>query len=686
MTAAQTRRSARQDIAPAKRFDGSRWLLPARHQPSRGPLLWAMAAGVAVAGGIAVLRVAGALTGPFSLVLLFACVVALPTARTFSGRIALSLSVLLGLVPLLWWIPSGFGPFGRGTLVLASAAGMLVFSALRNGVPVAARRLVPSFRWLDTVPVLAAVLSSWVHWKLLTVHAYDKALSLLTMNWDNASHFDIFHMQRLYGRVVPLLGPSPDGSDWSFTDYPQGFHGVVAIIAELTFGKPVGSPAEELVNFANGSALVSVLVVVMVLAALASLPTFRRRSFVAFPALALVAAGWIFGPGSSASLYGFPNFFLAVGLASVALVLATTTDRPLSPAALLPFVACVVGVAHNWALLEVLVLGTVVMVLQPWDRLRWRETLPGYVSAALIVLVGVTGVALAVSQLAGVSTEAVLYGVGGVPIPDLGQLAAIVLGTSALAALTFAKATRNAGGALQRLRWSFAGLAGGLMLASVMAAAQLAKGGTLTYYSYKLAIALFLAGLVTLALVLAACLETFRGGSRQNESKDRAEVHGSIYRRGGGRKPGAVAASALAAVAATQAFGFTFPLAAQGLPPSSPSAVAMAKESKVLDKVPPSVILLMAATKDREGQPAVYVTTRPTDIDAILAKQWYDGLTSTYTEKGWKLSLNMFELSGGVDNLRLVVNKIKKADPSALIIVDPDNQAALNYVLATLDE
>lgn len=38
-----------------------------------------------------------------------------------------------------------------------------------------------------------------------------------------------------------------------------------------------------------------------------------------------------------------------------------------------------------------------------------------------------------------------------------------------------------------------------------------------------------------------------------------------------------------------------------------------------------------------------------------------------------------------VDNLRLVVNKIMKADPSAVIIVDPDNQAALNHILATLD-
>lgn len=687
MTAAPTRRAAQRVASPRDRAGSHSWVLPPARRRKPPYLLQAIASGAAVAIIITVLRLMGVLTGGWCIVLLLACLVAMPTARTFSARLALSLAVLFGLVPLLWWVPSGFGPLGRGTLVLAAAGGMLVFTAFKDGFRTGVRRLVPKFSWLDGIPVAAAVFSAWVHASLLSVRAYDKALSLLTMNWDNASHFDIFHMQRLYGRVVPLLGAAPDGSNWSFTDYPQGFHGIVAIFAELRFAKSAGTPADEVVNYANGSALVSVLVAVMVLAALAALPAFRRQQVIAFPVLMLVAAGWIFGPGSSASLHGFPNFFLAVGLASVAIVLAVTMDRPLRPSSLVPFVACAVGVAHNWALLEVLVLGAVGMVLLPWDRLRWRATIAEYLFAAVTVLVGMVGLILAVSQLAGVSTDAVLYGVGGVPIPDLGQLAVILLGTSAVAALVFARASGPSAGTLQRLRWSFLGLAVALALGVVMASAQLAKGGTLTYYSHKLGIALFLAGLVTLALVLAALLETRR--SRTLPGTQEAGANGptrsSNRARGSALGAGAIVASALAAVAATQAFGFTFPLAARGLPPSSPSAVAMAKESKVLNEVPRSVAMLMAATKDRAGQPAVYVTTRPADIDAILAKQWYDGLTATYTEKGWRLSLNMFDLSGGVDNLRLVVNKIMKADPSAVIIVDPDNQAALNHILATLD-
>lgn len=530
-------------------------------------------------------------------------------------------------------------------------------------------------------------LSVRVHFNLLSVRTHEKALNQLTLNWGNASHFDIFHMQRLYGRVEPLLGASPDGSDWSLRDYPQGLYGVVAIFAELGFSKPAGTPAEELVNHANGSALVSVLVAGMVLAALASVPAFRRQPLIGFPSLMVVAAGGIFGPGSSASLHGFPNFFLAVGLAAVAIVLAADMGRPLRSPLLLSLVSCVVGVAHNWVLLEVLVLGAAVMVLLPWDLRRWRATRGGYVFAVGTALVGVTGIGLALGQLAGVSTDAVLYGVGGVPIPDLGQLTVIVTATSALAVLVFSGSAQRSSGTLQRLRWSFTGLAAAVVLGICMAVAQLIKGGTLTYYSHKLGIALFLAGLVTLALMLAAFLGTVR--TRSRAAVDGAGGNGATAasprdsRRLSGT--GLLAASALATVAATQAFGFVFPLSKEGLPPSSPSAVAMAKELKVLEEVPRPVDMLMAATTGRQGQPAVYVTTRPADIDAILAKQWYDGLTATYTEKGWELSLNMFELSGGADNLRPVVNKIMKADPSALIIVDPENQAALNHILATLD-
>ncbi len=649
----------------------------------RGAAAFAAAAAVVIA-----LRLTDFLTGGWTIGLLLACVLALPTGRTFSARIAVSLSVLLGLLPLLWWVPSGFGPLGRGTLVLAGAAGAVAFVVVHGGVKAGARRIIPRFSWLDCLPVTAAALSVWVHFNLLSVRAYEKALSLLTLNWDNASHFDIFHMQRLYGRVVPLLGASPDGSDWSFKDYPQGFHGVVAIFAELKFAKPAGTPAEELVNYANGSALVSVMVTAMVLAALATIPPLRRQPLISLPALMVVAGGWIFGPGSSASLHGFPNFFLAVGLASVAIVLAADLARPLRSPVLVSLVACVVGVAHNWVLLEVLVLGAAVMVLLPWNLQRWRATRGGFLFAVGVTLVGVTGIGLALGQLAGVSTNAVLYGVGGVPIPDLGQLAVIVFGTTALSILVFARSSRRSNGILQRLRWSFTGLAAALVLAIGMAVAQLVKGGTLTYYSHKLGIALFLAGLVTLALVLAAFLETIRLRTRAALAADGGKEAAAASPRSSWRLSGAgpVAASALAAVAATQAFGFTFPLAAEGLPPSSPSAVAMAKELKVLDEVPRPVEMLMAATTGRQGQPAVYVTTRPTDIDAILAKQWYDGLTATYTERSWELSLNMFELSGGPDNLRLVVNKIMRADPTALIIVDPENQAALNHILATLDD
>lgn len=151
------------------------------------------------------------------------------------------------------------------------------------------------------------------------------------------------------------------------------------------------------------------------------------------------------------------------------------------------------------------------------------------------------------------------------------SLAVIVFGTTALSILVSAGSSWRPNGRLQRVRWSFTGLAAALVLAIGMAVAQL-KGGTLTYYMDKLGIALFLAGLVTLALILAVFLETIcprllAALAAGGENEAAAASPRASWRLSGA---GPVAAPALAAVAATQAFGFTF-RAAEGLPASSPS-------------------------------------------------------------------------------------------------------------------
>lgn len=80
----------------------------------------------------------------------------------------------------------------------------------------------------------------------------------------------------------------------------------------------------------------------------------------------------------------------------------------------------------------------------------------------------------------------------------------------------------------------------------------------------------------------------------------------------------------------------------------------------------------------------MYLTTNANDVDPVLAQQWFDGLRGNYSEHNWKLSLNMFPLSTGPDSLPEVVHAIKVADPRAQIIVDPENQPALDRILADL--
>ena len=83
-----TGQAARRTFWPATR---SRWLR-------------ASLAGVVVAGAVVALRLAGVLDGAIGLVAAAVIALALPLSRSLSRRILLSGSILIGWLPLLWWL------------------------------------------------------------------------------------------------------------------------------------------------------------------------------------------------------------------------------------------------------------------------------------------------------------------------------------------------------------------------------------------------------------------------------------------------------------------------------------------------------------------------------------------------------------------------------------------------------
>ncbi|MHA7269951.1 hypothetical protein [Arthrobacter sp. HLT1-20] len=618
------------------------------------------------------LRSAGLLYGSWVLLLFGVLLVLIPVSRHLSGRILWTLPVIFGLVPLLWWIPLDWPPNVRSTMLLSTAVAVVVFCGL--WFPTfrgEGRRLLPQVSGIDAVPLLAAAGAVFVTFQDLTVRRVDDAMALLLMAWDNASHFDIFHMQRIHGTVLPLAGPTGDGSRWAFSDYPQGFHSTLVLLSELARKNDPGVWETELITFANFSAVLNIAIVVLIVAAVCSLPALRRAPAIGVPIAVLVGSGWLFGPGALASMHGFSNFFFTTALVGAAIVLFHSMERVFDPLPLIAASACLSAVMQNWVLLGVFLLPCVVALLFVTPKGRWKASRGELLTVILLASVVALSAATAASQLLTVKAEGILYAIGGVPLPDFGLLIASLLFLAGAAFLLGGRGRPGAPSAV-RTRWSLGSIWVALALAVAMAAAQLAKTGALSYYMQKFSIALALLALLGLALAANGLLEPGRP---------------LVHQRARQRPGRLLAASMVVSIGFTQVFGFTLPLKEIGMPPTAESGLQAAKQRAAVSTGSVAGGRLLDAVRRSEGLagPVMYLTTNPNDVDVILAQQWFDGLRGNYTEHGWTLSLNMFPLSGGPENLRKVIVDIKSEDPAAVIVVDPENQAALDQIMASLN-
>ncbi|MCC9146464.1 MULTISPECIES: hypothetical protein [unclassified Arthrobacter] len=629
-------------------------------------------AGIVVFALVVLLRAAGVLNGLVMIAVLLALVLLLPVGRTLSRRILLTFPILLGGVPMLWWVPWPNLLPDRGTLVLAIAAGA-VAAATAGGLAGGrgAGRLLPRISPIDFIPLLAGVGAASVQLNYLTVRGMDQALSLLSTRWDHASHFNMFYMLRTEGQVIPLLPPSPDGSQWSFNDYPQGFHSLLATLSELVHGDGPTTAAAELVSYANLSAVVVVLAVVMVAAGLCALPRFRHNQLLGAPVAALVAAGWVLGPGASAFMHGFANFFLAVSLTAAAVLLTVSMDRLTMAIPLAAAASAVVGIANNWMPLLLFIPGALVMVCLPASRSRWKMSTRSWTGTALILVAAVIGTAVALYQVASVEVTDVLTAGGGFPAVDFGLLWFLVLACAVLYVLAFSRRGRDSTtrSAELRARWSVLVLASGVLVAIGMSALQITDLGELSYYALKLILALQLMSLVLLGLMV---MHVVRLPAAPLKRRSRRRTRGTAR----------VIASAVSVLAATQFFGSTVSLPELGLPAAATGVLERTEQDqRAAAGVPNQIRSVIRAVESNEGTPAMYLTTSLGQIDPILAQQWYSGLTRTYTEKNWTLSWHLFPLYDGADRLEEVVTAVLDEEPEALLVVDQENEALLEQIL-----
>ena len=530
-----------------------------------------------------------------------------PTASRINRRLAVNLALLAGWLPLAMWLPASSLPREPGAIVVLAATG--VVGALGVAQP---HRLLPRLRTRDGLVVVGGLLAAWVARPLLDPSSSEEALSLLTLGWDNASHFSMFLEQRLAEAAPPFLPPPSDGSGWFFQHYPQWFHSGLAIAADVTTGA-AGTAASELVHYAQLQWLA--FVAIAVFATSTMLQALERVD--GLGVLAAAVSVWslvIAVPGGPNLLQGHLNFLLAALSPAVILLLTMTSERP----RLIEWVAVcgLVVVAAAWMLVLPLAL---VAAWAAWKRVRGIGGI-GTETAVLVVAAVAAGVSVfhAMTSLGSPAAEHVT---SDGPVVSVSPMFAwvVLVGAVALTAL-WTRAPRSAGTEL-RLLLAFTTTA--LALTAAVGAFQLWSDGEVTYYFWK----------VSLAMVVAVILAVLAAGlNRAQEAGDDT---------GGLRRLVPVAGLTVAAVLGLGLF-------LQGVPvPSATWALSVPSFLTERQRDTRQAEFLLRATaglRPDEAAKMRLVMTREEDLNAGYAQQWFHGLSSARTTRAGALDADLFFL------------------------------------------
>ncbi|MBT2531851.1 hypothetical protein J7E83_06885 [Arthrobacter sp. ISL-48] len=620
---------------------------------------------------IVLLRMNGQLEGIPAMTLAALLVLLVPTARNLSLRLLINGLLAMGFTPLTWWIPERIIGIDHGTLLLAACSGLVswwIFSAKR--VAPRLRRLLPIARWIDAVPFLAGVLSAMSVGTMLAVRTSLDALSIMTSRWDYQSHFSIYYMVRSHGEVIPTIPLPPNGAPWGFSEYPQGFHALLATLSELV--RPVQTSIDaELVSYINLQALVSVLTVFLVMAALCALPSVRRNPAVMAPAIAVAAGAWIFGPGSIPVYDGFANFYLACGLATATVLLILVFHRRMPIWGLAAVGAGIIGTANNWLLLLTLI--AVVFIAKLWSVLRrsgtygrswWRLA---FVVAAFTLL-GVSLPVLQISPLIDQGQE-ILGLAGGISVPDFGlTLASVVL----VVTLGFANAALRVTrpplqDERQAVKMACFGLFLPIGLCLWLAISQSITNGAISYYFYKYLVAVLLFALPVAVAATASLLPRPR--------------HSGLVVTG---RNSLTASLCLLSLSATQFFGFSVSgLDEIGLPPTARAVTEMEEQTARLKVTPDYVARLLVSAVQPQPAETVYIAA-PSTIDAVLAARWQWGMRGRSSLKTTGLSPLLAEIIDDYNHAPEFIAQILTEDPTMSVIVDPELYETVRRHLVTL--
>lgn len=648
---------------------------PLRRIPPRTPpppaavgrlprLLLAVVLAVVAAAAVLAGRSTGALENGAALLVGVLLVLLVPTSRDLCRRILLAGCLLLGFVPLLWWVPLPVGGLGRVTIGLALLAGGLAAWVGWGAQPLhRATRLIPRPRVVDLlVPVTVGVgfveLQTW-----LQIKSARQTLGMLMSGWDNSAHFSMVDMIRRNGVTVDMLAPPPGGGSWQFDSYPQGFHAVVATVMETMVGPVQGSVGSELLAYSQAVALLVIAAATMLVAGFCALPALRGRPGIAAPVAAFVVAVLYFGPGAAAIQNGIGNFTVACVLVVAIALIGIPMARVIAPLPLAAISGAVIGIASSWVLLLALALPAVLLVVLPFRCRRWVAPPRRIVVSAGLVLVVGACLWRTVVVLSRVQATSPLTTPGGAPPVDLGLAVAATLGLLG-ACLMMRRGAVGSAGYATRARVAALGVAPLIAfgVAAGLVVAQVGVSGRATYYGFK-----FMLG-VEIVMLLLVVIPVVHLVSRRRFG---ASGFWTSFR--------GVLASAFAALAVTQVFGFSvIDLSDVGIAPEAKGTVNLAQQVRVLSHPPTTADLADRVMRAQRGGglPAnsYFVDARPDrPISSILAAQWYLSLTDTWTDEsnylagGTRFGDPTF---GAADQVRWIL----ATSPDAVVVVPFENR------------
>lgn len=601
----------------------------------------------------------GVLHGWWLLAITSLLLLAVPTFQELSWRIIVAGAMLFGALPLLWWIPNPQGLFNWGFVLLAMLASGLTLRVLGSANRRAAlRSMLPSVTKADYHLVIAALIATVALAPFIFVFTGQQALSVLLTSWDNSSHFNMYNMLRSHGAVIPMAGVPEEGRVWSFTEYPQGFHAIMATMAELVVGPEPGSMSQELVSYSRLSALVAVAAAVLVTAGLISIPWIRQRALVSAPFLVLVATAWSFGTASHATFFAFQNFLLGVALVATLMVISAFADSLAKPIIFAAAASTVIGVAQTWALLLILAFPTVLLAILPWSGRRWHTTRRSWTINFVVAAFAMAGLLLVAKQLSGIGTDNVVAALGKIESSTHGvELATLLVAVTSSLLLghgSFKQFFTGGGTRHVSARLIIVPLVG-LVIVIAMGAYQVAAFGKVTYYSLKLALAVELLLPVVACVTVTALIDRWLSAHPYVHPK-----HLVIF-------------SVLTALASTQIFGLTVPdTRPLGMEPVAPyqRSMSVIATQTATNGVAAEELFQAAQSYSSDRGDVVFITSHD-QVDPLLAATWFLSLTGTHKDNTNSVLGELRPLySGYSGNLKLAVENVLEKDRDVFIVLD----------------